>query len=102
MNPKEKISIHCKDIISELHLENLSEDEQVEMISEMSDVVYEKIILRVLEKLSDEDSVALTNLLSAEKMDEATDFLNEKVPNFEQVIDEEITEFQEELIKFSK
>ncbi|MFA6252023.1 MAG: hypothetical protein WCX74_01330 [Candidatus Paceibacterota bacterium] len=102
MNPKEKISIQCKDIIQELNLENLSEDEQVEMISEMSDVVYEKIILKILEKLSDEDSVVLTNLLSAEKFDEATDFINEKIPNFEEVMDEEITDFQDELIKFSK
>ena len=102
MNPKEKISIQCKDIIQELNLGNLSEDEQVEMISEMSDVVYEKIILKVLEKLSDEDSVVLTNLLSAEKFDEATDFINEKIPNFEEVMDEEITDFQDELIKFSK
>jgi len=102
MNPKEKISIHCKDIISELNLEHLPEEEQIEMISEMSDVVYEKIVLRVLEMMSDEDSVALTNLLSAEKFDEATIFINDKIPNFEQVMDEEITEFQEELIKFSK
>ncbi|MCK9393241.1 MAG: DUF5663 domain-containing protein [Candidatus Paceibacterota bacterium] len=102
MNPKEKISIHCKDIISELNLENLSEDEQVKMISEMSDVVYEKIILRVLDKLSIEDSVALTNLLNLEKHEESTAFLNEKIPNFEKIIDEEVTDFQEELIKFSK
>lgn len=102
MNPKEKISIHCKDIIRELNLEKLPEEEQVEMIEEMSDVVYEKIILRVLEKLSDEDSVSLTNLLNEEKFDEATNLINDKIPNFEQIIDEEVTDFQEELIKFSK
>jgi hypothetical protein len=72
------------------------------MISEMSDVVYEKIILRVLDKLSIEDSVALTNLLNLEKHEESTAFLNEKIPNFEKIIDEEVTDFQEELIKFSK
>ncbi|MCK9578677.1 hypothetical protein M0R01_04300 [bacterium] len=102
MNPKEKISIHCKDIIRELNLEYLPEDEQVKMIEEMSDVVYEKIILKVLEKLTDEDSVALTNFLSQEKLEDATNFINERIPNFEEIIDDEITNFQEELIKFSK
>jgi Mg/Co/Ni transporter MgtE len=102
MLSQEKIAIQCKDIISELHLEYLSEAEQEDLITEMSEVVYEKIILRLIDKLTPDDVISLSNLLDLEKYDEAGNFLSEKVKNFETIIDEEITEFQDELIKFSK
>lgn len=102
MLSQEKIAIQCKDIISELHLEYLSEAEQEDLITEMSEVVYEKIILRLIDKLSPDDVISLSNLLDLEKYDEAGNFLSGKVKNFETIIDEEITEFQDELIKFSK
>lgn len=102
MLSQEQIAIQCKDIISELHLEYLSEEEQEEMITEMSEVVYEKIILRLIDKLSPDDVISLSNMLDLEKYDEAGVFLSEKVSDFEKIVDEEITEFQEEIIKFSK
>lgn len=102
MVSQEKIAIQCKDIISELHLDYLSLEEQEEMISEMSEVVYEKIILRLIEKLEASDVESLNAILDDEKYDEAGAFLSEKVPDIDKIIDEEISEFQEEIIKFSK
>lgn len=102
MQAKEKITIQCKDIIRELNLEYLSEDEQAEMISEMSDVIYEKIILKVIDKLNSDDVGSLTTMLDEEKYDDANAFLSDKISNFENIIDDEVTDFQEELIKFSK
>lgn len=102
MVSQEQIAIQCKDIISELNLEYLSLEEQEEIISEMSEVVYEKIILRIIEMLSEEDVKSLNNILDEERYDDAGFFLSERVENIEKIIEEEIKEFQEEIIKFSK
>jgi sensor histidine kinase regulating citrate/malate metabolism len=68
----------------------------------MSEVVYEKIILRIIEKLNEEDIKTLNGILDAEKYDEAGLFLSEKVEDINKIIEEEIKQFQEEIIKFSK
>ncbi|BFT94331.1 MAG: hypothetical protein MNSN_08750 [Minisyncoccus archaeiphilus] len=102
MVSQEQIAIKCKDIISELSLDYLSLEEQEEIIAEMSEVVYEKIILRVIEKLNEDDVKSLNNILDEERYDEAGFFLSERVDNIEKIIEEEIKSFQEEIIKFSK
>ncbi len=102
MVSQEKIAIQCKDIIKELNLDYLSIEEQEEMVTEMSEVVYEKIILRIIERLSEDDVKSLNNILDEERYDAAGFFLSERVSDIEKIIEEEIKYFQEEIIKFSK
>lgn len=99
---KNNIMIKCKDLIEELHFDSLSLEKQEELIMKMSEVIYDKTILKVLEILTAEESVKLTNLLEEEKQQEAGDFLVEKVPGFDDIIKKEIMDFQQEIIQAVK
>lgn len=102
MITKEKISIHCKDLIKELNLDYLSLEKQEEIINEMSDVVYDRILLRVLEKITEEDAINLTKLIDEGKEFEATDVLFKKVSDFDNILRREILGFQHEIIQAVK
>jgi len=99
---KNNIMIQCKDLIEELHFDSLPLEKQEELIMRMSEVVYDRAILKVLEVLTAEESVKLTSLLGEEKQQEAGDFLVEKVPGFDEIIKKEIMDFQQEILQTVK
>ncbi len=102
MITKEKVEIHCKDLIKELNLDYLSLEKQEEIIDEMSNVVYDRIILRVLGMLTEEDAVNLTKLIEDGKEFEATDILSKKVSDFDNILRRELLDFQHEIIQSVK
>ena len=102
MITKEKITIHCKDLIKELSLDYLSLEKQEEIINEMSEVVYDRILLRVLGRLTEEDSIKLTKLIDDGKELEATDILFKKVSDFDSILKREMLDFQHEIIQAVK
>lgn len=99
---KNNITIQCKDLIEELHFDSLSLEKQEELIMKMSEVIYDRAILKVLEVLTGEESVQLTKFLGEAKEKEAGDFLSEKVPGFDDIIKKEIMDFQQEIIQAVK
>jgi hypothetical protein len=102
MITKEKVSIQCKDLIKELNLDHLPLEKQEEIIDEMSEVVYDRIILRVLGTLTEEDAVNLTKLVEEGKEFEITDILSKKVSDFEGLLRRELLDFQHEIIQSIK
>ncbi len=95
----QKITIQGKDLIKELGLENLSVDEQEKLVSDMSEVVYERVLLRVVEKLSDEEATELNNLFEKGNMEKIDQYLRDRVPDFASILKKEIEKYQEEMIK---
>jgi len=95
----QKITIQGKDLIKELGLENLSVDEQEKLVSDMSEVVYERVLLRVVEKLSDEEATELNNLFEKGNMEKIDQYLRDRVPDFASILRKEIEKYQEEMIK---
>jgi hypothetical protein len=87
------------DIIKELGLESLPIEKQEEMLERMSKVVNERIILRTLDQLSEEDAKLINANLVSGDTEEAMRLMDEKIPNFDKVISEEIVKFQEEMLK---
>ncbi|MDD3292474.1 MAG: hypothetical protein PHI45_00130 [Candidatus Pacebacteria bacterium] len=102
MITKEKVSIQCKDLIKELNLDYLPLEKQEEIIDEMSEVVYDRIILRVLGTLTEEDAVNLAKLIGEGKELEVTDILSKKVSDFEGLLRRELLDFQHEIIQSIK
>ncbi|MDI6591834.1 MAG: DUF5663 domain-containing protein [Patescibacteria group bacterium] len=96
---EEKITIQGKDMIKELGLENLLLEGQVELIKKMSEVLYERIFLRLVNELSDEEAEEVSRYLEKKDYKKMDRYLIEKIPNFSAIWKEEIEKFQEEMIK---
>ena len=93
------VTIKCRDMIEALGLGNLSTEEKDKLISDMSDVATGKIILRVIGRLSEEDANALNQYVEKGSMEAIDKLLNEKVPDFAEIVQEEINKLQEEMLK---
>jgi hypothetical protein len=99
MITKAKTTIQCKDLIFELNLDYLSEEKQEELINEMSGVIYDRVILRVLGMLTEEEALSLTKLLEEGKEFEAGEILSKKIPDFDSVLRRELLDFQHEIVQ---
>ena len=79
-----------ENIIKNFELDKLSENEKEEMILKIGSVIYQNVLMRVLETMPDEDQDEFEKILDNDaKPEEIFTFLNNKVPNFEQIINEE-------------
>lgn len=82
-------------IIGVLGLGTLPEAERVKLLDQMSDLIQKRVIIRVMEKLSDDDAKAAEQL--SEKPDELAAFLSAKVPEMPAILDEEVRRLKNEL-----
>lgn len=85
-------------IMKELDLEGLSEERQNEIIIKMGEVVLKKVFIQTVEKLSDEDQVQFEKMLDEKKEPEEVEkFLNEKIPDFEEMVGKIVLQLKEDL-----
>jgi hypothetical protein len=89
-------------LIKELGLKQLSEKEQKELLEKMGKVVYERILIKVIKKLTDEEASKLTELLKEKKIEEFGKYLDEKVPNSASIMKEEVEKYRKEIIEAIK
>lgn len=99
MEEKNKQTIQAKDIIKELGLEALSIEKQAELVERMSKLIYKRILLRILDKLSEEETMKLNKLLKKRNYEKVDEYIRDKVPDFASILKEEIENFQEEMVK---
>ncbi|HEC30601.1 MAG TPA: hypothetical protein ENI66_01135 [Candidatus Yonathbacteria bacterium] len=90
-----------KNIIKELGLENLPEDKREEVYLRISKIIYQNIIIRVVEILSEEEQDEFNKLLDEVaqeegESDKVLEFLMAKINNFDDIVAEEIVRFKEE------
>ena len=93
------------DLIKELGLENLSEEKKMEIILSAGRVIQQNIILRVLDELKTEkDKKEFDNFLKEKQDDQDAilKFLQSKIPNLDEIINEEINKFKESSINLLK
>lgn len=85
-------------LVRELNLENLSPEKQEEIFEKIGKIIFQKIILKITEILPEENLNDFQKLLEneAEENKNLFLFLQEKIPNFEEIVDETVTEFKEE------
>jgi hypothetical protein len=93
------VTIKCRDMIEALDLNGLSSEDKDNLIGQMSDIVCNRIVLQVMEKISEKEADELSNYLEDGDMDKVDKFLNEKVSDFSNIIQIELNNFQEELLK---
>lgn len=99
MLKQDKITIQGKDLIEELGLEGLPLERQEKLVKEISNVLYDRVLLRVMEKLSEKEAGEINNLLGKKEYQKADQIIAKKVPNFAAILKEEIEKFGEEMIR---
>ncbi len=83
-------------IKNSLDITGLPESEQEEIILRVGGLIYQNVLLRVLETMGARDKTSFDALLDKNpSQEEVFLFLTEKIPNLQELIDEEAIKFKE-------
>lgn len=87
-------------IIAELGLEALPEERRMAIIQKLTDLVQQRVMLKIAETMSDADAQALQSLIEEKgESDQAVvTFISEKVPGLADMVLQEVTNVKQELI----
>ncbi len=86
-----------KNIVTTLGINNLPVEQQKEAMERLGAIVYQEVMLRVLDILSEEDKDAFEKLIEKDSNPESMfAFLSEKVPNLDEIVREEAEKLREE------
>jgi len=84
-----------KNIKSVLEIENLPAEEQEEIILRVGGIIYQNVLMRVMEIMTDEDQDEFEKLLDKNAQpEEIFSFLKANVHDFEKIIEEEALKFK--------
>lgn len=81
-------------------LDSLSPEKRAELLESASQVIFQAIVLRLADVLNEEDVAQLGELFEKSGRDdeELLNFLKERVPNIDEIINEEIISFKKEAV----
>jgi len=90
-----------ENIISHLGLEHLDPAKQEETLLRIGKIIYQAIMLRVVDLLNEEDQKEFEKIIDAEggegeKGEAMISFLKSKISNLDEIAKEEIAKFKEE------
>jgi len=91
-----------QNIIQELGLDVLSEKEQEEALLRIGQIIFQSVLIRVMEELTAKEKDQFAKLLTERPDDEKVifDFLKSKIPNLEEIVNEEVAAFKKESLEF--
>lgn len=85
-----------KNITNALEIDSLPPEEQQEIILRVGAIIYQNVLIRVMEILTDSEQDEFEKLLdTGAKPEEIFAFLKDKVKDFEKIIDEEAVKFRD-------
>lgn len=88
-----------RDLLKELGIDQLPEERQEEVLTAMTEVLLKRLTLKVLEKLTEAQRQEFETLCAAQDQEKITKFFSDNVPNYEQLIQDEIAAFKEDIKK---
>ena len=93
-------NILSNDIVKEWGLQTLSEPKQVEMVDRIGRIMYQAILVRALDILSEKEQTEFDLLLDedATTPDDVLGFLQSKIPTFEKLVLEERQKLKDDLL----
>lgn len=88
------------DLFKVLNMEALAPEERVSLLESVGEVVNKRIIIRLMQKLSNEQKERLDLILAGQPKDDSAlgSFFKSEMPNFQQIINEETAVYKKELI----
>jgi hypothetical protein len=102
LTPNEIKEFLNKDLIKELELDEVSDEARIAILSKLADVVYLRFINKLAEILEDEDAMTLEDMINRQAADEFQKFIEEKVPNYNDILAEIIAEEKKILLENAK
>ena len=78
---------------------NLPDDKREEFLQNMNDIIFDRVLIRVFKDFTSKEIEYFNDLLDEAKDKEAIDFLRKKTPSFDDVLEEEIKKFEEEIVQ---
>ena len=92
--------ILSKDIIKEWGLESLPPEKQVDIADRIGRMIYQAVLVRALDILSEEEQTEFDTLLDKDETtpQEVMAFLQSKIPTFEQLVSEERNNLKQDLL----
>lgn len=93
-----------QNIIKELGLDRLPQTEIEEILLRVGKIIFQSVMIRVLEELDDSVKDEFDALLSQKPDDQEAvlQFLRSKLPNLDDIVNEEVQKFKEESADFMK
>lgn len=93
-----------QNIIKELDLDILPAREQEEALLRVGKIIFQSVLIRVMEQLNSKEKDKFTKLLTEKPDDEKAilDFLKSKIPNLNEIVNEEVASFKKESLDFIK
>lgn len=93
-----KILIKCDDVIKALGLESLAPEKQEELVQEMSEIISDRVLLKVVNKITKEEAIELNNMFEKNDAEGISKLLDSRIPNFAGLLQEELNVFKNELV----
>jgi hypothetical protein len=87
------------DFVKELGISHLSPEKQLEIIKKMADILDKRIVLRIMDELSEDEVMEINATLISDGREEAFKIIDDKVSDFDKIVYEEISKFKEEMLK---
>lgn len=85
-----------ENIISVLGLDNLSTDKKTDLLMRMADIIQKRLALRVMKLLPEQALDEYIKIVDNNEIG-GHEFLSKKIPNYAEIIEEEIKNFKQEL-----
>jgi len=92
-------AIVSQHIITLLNLEHLPEPERTALIEKMVDVVQQRVMLKVLDSVGADKRDAFVQVVDSGTDNEVQDFLSKNVPNFLDILQDEIVGLKKEMVE---
>lgn len=91
-----------KNIISDLGLDKLSEKEQEEALLGIGRIIFQAVLIRVMEELDESGKDEFEKILNEKPNDEEAilGFLQTKIPNLDVIVSDEVVKFKQESVDF--
>lgn len=91
-----------KNILVELDLQDLPNERQLQLLGRMSDLIQKRVLLQAIKSLSVADKEEFDKLLGKDDTQSVYRFLIAKVPNIDEITNDEVIKFKEEVINHVK
>lgn len=88
-------------LLKELGIEDLPLEQKEKILLDVTTIINQDISLRLLEELPEEKAKELETLLTdfADDPDRLQIFFRQEVPNFDEIVQEEIAKYKQQLLK---
>jgi transcriptional regulator of heat shock response len=102
MSLQDNIKAAQIDMVAELGIDKLPEAQQKDLLVQISEVLQQRIVLRLVEEMPDEKRDEFTQVLEKSKEDQSAveKFLAENIPKLEEIVVEEIGKYKKEAKEF--